>query len=71
MLQRPDIPRISRPNEIAGRIVGEMSDGLNCTLDFQAHPRLVSDGAPADLQIDLPVYVYERLDLAREREWRV
>ena len=71
MLQRPDLSQRSRPNEIQGRIVDEMSDGLNCTLFFRAESRLVSDGAPADLQIDLPVYVYERLDISRQREWRV
>ncbi len=71
MLQRPDLPQRSRPNVIQGRIVSEMSDGLNCTLFFKAEPRLASDDAPADLQIDLPVYVYERLDLSKQREWRV
>jgi molybdate transport system ATP-binding protein len=71
MLQRPDLPQRSRPNLLQGRIVGEMSDGLNCTLFFKTEPRLVPGDAPADLQIDLPVYVYERLDLSRQREWRV
>ena len=71
MLQRPDLPQRSRPNLVQGRIIGEMSDGLNCTLFFVAEPRLLSEDAPADLQIDLPVYVYERLDLSNQREWRV
>ena len=71
MLRRPDLPQEPRPNEIEGNIVGEMSDGLNCTLFFRMQPRLVAHDPTIDLQIDLPVYVYERLGLSAQREWRV
>jgi molybdate transport system ATP-binding protein len=71
LFQRKGRPAGTRANRLRGRIVGEMSDGLNCTLYFQTQTALwpVDDGA--DLQIALPVYVYERLELARVREWHV
>lgn len=73
MLRRRDRPEELRPNQLHGRIVGEASDGLNCTLFFQPDVTLtgISTGEGARLCIDLPVYVYERLDLAHVRTWTV
>ena len=61
-----------RENLIYGEIVREMSDGSNATLYFRASTRMVTDASrDYDLQIELPVYVYERLGLARRRTWTV
>jgi hypothetical protein len=44
---------------------------MNVTLYFRAAgARLVAE-QDYDLQIELPVYIYERLNLARQREWMV
>lgn len=69
MLQLRDHSKEEKPNQIRGRIVGETSDGLNCTLSFR--PELDFSGDVSCLSIDLPVYVYERLNLSSQREWTV
>ncbi len=73
MLRRRDRLDEPRANQLIGRIVGEASDGLNCTLFFQPDMALASSapGESGALHIDLPVYVYERLDLAHQRAWTV
>jgi molybdate transport system ATP-binding protein len=73
MLRRHDRLKEPRPNQLHGRVVGEASDGLNCTLFFQPDVPLTSlpNGESDRLHIDLPVYVYERLDLAHQRSWTV
>jgi molybdate transport system ATP-binding protein len=71
LFQRKDLPPRPRANQLSGQVVGEMSDGLNCTLFFRSEPALTPVNGTSDLQIDLPVYVYERLGLARERAWDV
>jgi len=71
LFQRKGRPAGTRANRLRGRIVGEMSDGLNCTLYFRTQTALRPVDDEADLQIALPVYVYERLELARVREWHV
>jgi molybdate transport system ATP-binding protein len=59
-------------NELFGEIIREMSDGANATLYFRGNTRMVTDGSQDyDLQIELPVYIYERLDLAHRRTWTV
>lgn len=68
--ERADEP--GRENILFGTIVREMSDGANATLYLRGSQRLVSDGSrDYDLQIELPVYIYERLDLAHKRAWTV
>jgi len=74
MLLRPErTGRSSDENALHGEIVQEMNDGMTVTLFFRAEgARLVADAAQDhDLQIELPVYIYERLDLARQRWWTV
>lgn len=56
-------------NPLPGEIVGEMSDGSNVALFFRIAGKRLQPAEPYDLQIDLPVYIYERLKLARERSW--
>jgi ABC-type Fe3+/spermidine/putrescine transport system ATPase subunit len=70
LFQRKDRPVEPRFNQLHGQIVGEMSDGLNCTLFLKTDTPL-NPGENSDLQIDLPVYVYERLDLSHDRSWHV
>jgi molybdate transport system ATP-binding protein len=69
MFQRKDRPSQNRPNQLWCEIGGETSDGLNCTLFLEAQARLAPENAAADLQVDMPVYVYERLGLAHDRSW--
>jgi molybdate transport system ATP-binding protein len=73
MLRRLDRLEEFRPNQLHGRIVGEASDGLNCTLFFRPDMALETSASSERtmLHIDLPVYVYERLDLAHQRAWTV
>jgi molybdate transport system ATP-binding protein len=72
MLLRPEqMGKSSDENALHGEIVREMNDGMIATLFFRAiDTRLVRD-QDYDLQIELPVYIYERLDLARQRKWAV
>jgi molybdate transport system ATP-binding protein len=72
MLLRPErAGKSSDENALRGEIIREMSDGMNVTLYFRAAgARLVAE-QDYDLQIELPVYIYERLNLARQREWMV
>ncbi len=58
-------------NLLSGEIVREMSDGANVTLYFRARAARLRADADYDLQIELPVYIYERLALARQRVWQV
>jgi molybdate transport system ATP-binding protein len=69
MFQRKDRPIGNRPNQLWCKIGGETSDGLNCTLFLEAQARLEPENEAADLQVDMPVYVYERLGLAHDRRW--
>ena len=72
MLLRPErVGKSSDENALAGEIVRELTDGMNATLFFRASgARLVAE-QDYDLQIELPVYIYERLDLAHRRRWMV
>lgn len=71
MLVRKDAQALAQHNTAQGVIVGELSDGFTCTLNFRNDEgqRLTDD--EYDLQIVLPVYVYERLHLATELRWTV
>jgi len=74
MLLRPErADRSSNENTLQGEIIHEMSDGMMATLFFRAaEARLSADATrDYDLQIELPVYIYERLDLAHQRRWAV
>lgn len=70
-LIRKDRPTVPRPNQVHGRIVKEMSDGFYYTLFFQLdHSQRLRRG-PHDLEIVAPAYVYERLQVAHDREWQL
>ena len=69
MLIRKDVPVGPRENEVRGRIVEELSDGLNHTLFFRLDDdQRLREGA-YDLEIALPAYVYERLGVGRDKRW--
>jgi len=72
MLLRPErAGRSSDENALRGEIVREMNDGMTATLFFRANDaRLVAE-QDYDLQIELPVYVFERLNLTHQRAWTV
>ncbi|HHW86729.1 MAG TPA: ABC transporter ATP-binding protein [Chloroflexi bacterium] len=72
MLVRKDAQTPARRNTVHGVIVDELSDGFTCTLFLRADAgqRLRPD-AMFDLEIVVPVYIYERLHIAEERHWAV
>ncbi len=72
MLLRPEhAGKSSDENALPGEIVREMNDGMMTTLFFRARDLRLAPDQEYDLQIELPVYIYERLDLARQRKWTV
>lgn len=72
MLLRPErAGRSNDENALDGEIVGEMTDGMTATLYFRAASARLIASQDYDLQIELPVYIYERLNLAHERRWTV
>ncbi len=72
MLLRPErAGRSSDENALHGQLMQEMSDGTIVTLYFKSEDVRLAPGADYDLQIELPVYIYERLRLASQREWTV
>lgn len=71
-LLRPERAEESpRENALDGSLIREMSDGENVTLYFRATGKRLVKEQDYDLQIELPVYIYERLNLANERAWTV
>jgi ABC-type sulfate/molybdate transport systems ATPase subunit len=71
MLIRHDSTQVERINTLEGDLMDEESDGDTVMLRFRAHGARLQPARDFDLYIDAPVYVYERLNLARERHWRV
>ncbi len=72
MLIRPEREALGeRENEIEGKVIDERNDGMTVTLSFRARGARLRPSEPYDLQIDVPVYIYERLDLAHRRAWTV
>jgi molybdate transport system ATP-binding protein len=71
ILVRPERLSSGRENLLRGRIVGEMNDGTMAVLTFRLDGGRLTPQRDYDLEIELPVYVYERLGLAAEREWSV
>lgn len=61
----------ARENQLDGYLVREMSDGMTVTLFFRAEGARMVKEQDYDLQIELPVYIYERLNLATERRWAI
>ena len=72
MLVRKEAQTPSRRNSVQGVIVDEMSDGFTCTLFLRADAgqRLRPSDA-YDLEVIVPVYIYERLHIAEDRRWAV
>ncbi len=71
ILVRPERLSPGRENLLRGRIVGEMNDGTMAVLTFRLDGARLTPERGYDLEIELPVYVYERLGLASQREWFV
>lgn len=72
MLLRPErAGKSSDENALHGEIIREMTDGMTTTLFFRAADCRLNPEQDYDLQIELPVYIYERLDLAHRRMWTV
>lgn len=72
MLLRPERVKISpTENLVRGEIVRVMSDEMTATLFFRASETRLMPDQDYDLQIELPVYIYERLDLTHQRTWTV
>ncbi len=71
LLVRREGPTRTPPNAMEGQLLDEESDGNAVTLRFRADGARLRPRENFDLQIDMPVYVYERLQLARERHWRI
>lgn len=72
MLLRPErAAQSSDENALHGEIVREMNDGMTTTLFFRGIDLRLVNTADYDIQIELPVYIYERLNLARHRTWTV
>ncbi|MCL4394227.1 MAG: ABC transporter ATP-binding protein [Chloroflexi bacterium] len=72
MLLRPERgAESSDENALRGTIVRESNDGMMATLFFRSEQERLAEDQDYDLQIELPVYIYERLELARRREWNV
>ncbi|MFQ5418785.1 MAG: ABC transporter ATP-binding protein [Anaerolineae bacterium] len=68
-LIRKDRPAAARPNQVVGRIVEEMSDGFYYTLFFRLDDNHRLHPGPYDLEVVVPAYVYERLDIASDQQW--
>jgi ABC-type Fe3+/spermidine/putrescine transport system ATPase subunit len=71
MLVRKDAQAPAQGNTVQGVIVNELSDGFTCTLAFRAADGQRLTVGDHDLEIVLPVYVYERLHVATDRRWTV
>jgi len=70
LLVRPDAAG-ERVNLLRGELIHEESDGNTVMLHFRADNARLQPTRDFDLYIDMPLYVYERLNLAHERRWRV
>lgn len=70
-LVRRDFDPGRMPNVIAGRFVREEKDGSNVLLWFRANGERLNPGEEHDLLIDVPQYVYERLNVGEIKDWNV
>ncbi len=71
LLVRPDALTDERVNVMKGDLIHEESDGNSVTIHFRSHAMRLQPARHFDLQIEMPLYVYERLQLERERHWHV
>jgi len=71
LLVRKDAPALPRSNTLRGVIVDELSDGFTCTLFLRSEGASRLREGEYDLEIVVPVYIYERLHIAEDRHWTV
>jgi ABC-type sulfate/molybdate transport systems ATPase subunit len=71
LLVRRDALTSERVNMMEGDLLHEESDGSTVMLQFRAQGARLQPDAAFDLTIAMPLYVYERLQLARERHWHI
>lgn len=56
---------------LKGEVIGEFGDGGDALLPFRLNvPRLAPE-REYDLDLEVPMYVYERLGLATNRAWTI
>lgn len=70
-LVRRDVDPLKMPNVIEGDLLCDLSDGNNVLLWFRSSGARLLPKQDFDLVIDLPQYVYERMNLEHERHWFV
>lgn len=71
LLVRREGPVRAHPNAMEGELLEDESDGNDVVLRFRADGARLQPEQDFDLLIDMPVYVYERLQLAGERHWLI
>lgn len=71
LLIRREGPTRVFENMLEGELLDQESDGNDVMLHFRADGARLQPTQAFDLEIDMPVYVYERLQLARERHWMI
>ncbi len=71
MLVRKDAPPIARDNVFGGTIERVAADGFNVTLGFRLDEGQRFREGDDDLEVVVPAYVYERLELATGQHWQV
>ena len=71
LLVRREGPTREYPNAMEGELLDQESDGNDVVLRFRADGARLQPELDFDLLIHMPVYVYERLQLARERHWLI
>ncbi len=71
LLLRKDRPDLMRENQAEGEIVDEFTNGMTYTLYFRLDPEYRMADGPYDLEIELPAHVYEHLDVACDKRWKI
>jgi molybdate transport system ATP-binding protein len=71
LLVRPEGPTRVHTNPIEGMVLEQESDGNDVMLRFRADEHRLQPKSDFDLHIDMPVYVYERLQVGRVKHWLV
>ncbi len=67
----PERSGAPRANVARGEVIAEYGDGGVAVLLFRVHEPRLAPERDYDLEIEVPMYVYERLGLASRRAWTI